>query len=200
MDRIGGRVLADGMATTASHQPPAVIDPGSNAHPTLALVERAIARRSYCVLGTVSPGGRPHAAGVIYATVDGDLELWVSMDRSSRKARNIATNHRVHIQIPVRRSPVGPPSSVQFAATAQLLAPGDPTVERLLAANQLKKVTGHGELDRPDAVLARIRPGPVLHTYGLGLSLITLIRDPLRAAGRVERPARPRSDVPGRHG
>lgn len=175
------------MATTASIHRTAPIDLESNAHPTLALVERAIARRSFCVLGTVSPAGRPHAAGVIYAEVDGDL--WVSVDRSSRKARNIAANPFVHVQIPVRRGPVGPPSSIQFAATAELFSPGDPEVDRLMAARQLRKVTGHGELERPDAVLVRIRPDRVLHTYGLGLPLITLIRDPLRAAGRVERPA-----------
>lgn len=159
----------------------------SNAHPTLALVERAIGRRSYCVLGTVSTAGRPHAAGVIYTTVDGDL--WVSVDRSSRKARNIAASPFVHVQIPVRRGPVGPPSSIQFAARAELFDPGDPAVQALLAANRLKKVAGHGELERPDAALVRIRPDRVLHTYGLGLSLIKLIRDPLNAAGRVERPA-----------
>lgn len=177
------------MATTASLQSLTAPDLSSNARPTLALVERAIARRSYCVLATVSGAGRPHAAGVIYAFVDGDL--WVSVDRSSRKARNIAGNRSVHVQIPVRRGPVGPPSSVQFAATADLFAPGDPEVQRLLAAGRLKKVSGHGELERPDAALVRIRPGRVLHTHGLGLSLLALIRDPLRAAGRVERPARP---------
>lgn len=165
------------------------MDLASNANPTLALVERAIGRRSFCVLGTVSAAGRPHAAGVIYTAVDGDL--WASVDRSSRKARNIAANRFVHVQIPVRRAPVGPPSSIQFAATAELFGPDDPTVQPLLAANRLKKVTGHGELERPDAVLVRIRPDRVLHTYGLGLSLLKLIRDPLRAGGRVVRPAQP---------
>ncbi len=178
------------MATTACPlNPTAAPELASNAHPTLALVERAISRRSYCVLSTVSPAGRPHAAGVIYALVDRDL--WVSVDRSSRKARNIASNRFVHVQIPVRRGPVGPPSSVQFAATAELFTPSDPEVQRLRAAGRLTKVAGHGELERPDAALVRIRPDRVLHTYGLGLSLIKLIRDPLRAAGRVERAAQP---------
>lgn len=174
------------MATTASLHPAGTADLPSNAHPTLALVERAMARRSYAVLGTVSPAGRPHAAGVVYTMVDGDL--WVSVDRSSRKARNIAANRFVHVQIPVRRGPVGPPSSIQFAATAELLSPGDPEVQRLLAAGRLKKVAGHGELERPAAALVRVSPDRVLHTYGLGLSLLALIRDPLAAAGRVERP------------
>lgn len=146
-----------------------------------------MSRRSYCVLGTVSATGRPHAAGVIYTIVDGDL--WVSVDRSSRKARNIAANRSVHVQIPVRRGPMGPPSSIQFAASAELFGPDDPTVQALVATNRLKKVTAHGELERPDAVLVRIQPNRVLHTYGLGLSLLALIRDPLRAGGRVERPA-----------
>ncbi|MEZ5406637.1 MAG: pyridoxamine 5'-phosphate oxidase family protein [Acidimicrobiales bacterium] len=175
------------MAATHAHDRTIALEAPSNAHPTLALVERAIGRRSFCVLGTVSPAGRPHAAGVIYTSVDDDL--WVSMDRSSRKARNIAANRHVHVQIPVRRGPVGPPSSIQFAATAELFGPDDPEVRRLMAQHRLKKVTGHGELERPDAALVRIRPDRVLHTYGLGLSLLKLIRDPLRAGGRVERRA-----------
>jgi nitroimidazol reductase NimA-like FMN-containing flavoprotein (pyridoxamine 5'-phosphate oxidase superfamily) len=69
------------------------------------LIRKAIGKRSYAVLATVSEGGHPHAAGVLYAAVG--WTLYVSTDRSSRKGRNLAARGRVGLTIPVRRVPVG---------------------------------------------------------------------------------------------
>jgi hypothetical protein len=151
---------------------------------TTAEVRRAIARRSFCTLATTSPAARPHAAGLVYAEVDGTL--WASTLRASRKARNIAANPNVFVCIPVRRVPLGPPSTIQFASTAELLDLDHPEVARLAAAGRLKAITGHGELDLPDGCIVRIAPPRTYHTYGLGLPLHRLIRDPLDASGRVE--------------
>ena len=86
--------------------------------PDAETVLKAIATRSYATLATVSSAGRPHVAGVLYAAVG--RTLYVSTDRSSRKARNIAATPEVAVTIPVRRVPVGPPSAVQFQGTAEL--------------------------------------------------------------------------------
>lgn len=147
-------------------------------------IRRAIARRSFCTLATTSPTGAPHVAAVIYAAID-DV-LFVSTRRTSRKARNIAGNPRVFVCIPVRRLPVGPPSSVQFAATAELLRCDEPELRRLVDAGRLKAIVSHGELELADGCFLRITPERRLHTYGLGLPLRRLLRDPLNAAGRVE--------------
>lgn len=149
----------------------------------------ALTRRTVAALATVSPAGRPHAANVLYAAVtgpDGVPLLYVSTDRASRKARNIAANPHVGVTVPVRRLPVGPPSAVQFQGTAEILDLDDPELRELAAAGRIAAVTGHGELDRPGACFLRIRPGRRLHTYGLGMSLWSLLRDPLNAAGSVE--------------
>lgn len=164
---------------SAAHQP----DPDS--------VIRAIGKRSYAVLGTVSPAGHPHGAGVLYqavvdATADRSPVLYTSTMRSSRKARNIEANPKVSVTIPIRRVPVGPPSAVQFQGTATLLDLDDPELRRLAADGKLDSVTGHGELDLPGGCFLRIEPGRRLHTYGLGMSLLSLIRDPLNAGGTIE--------------
>jgi hypothetical protein len=169
----------------------------SAAHPTFEQVERLVARRSFCTLGTAAPNGRPHAVGVLYAPVDG--ALFVSTLRSSRKARNVADNPAVFVSIPVRRVPFGPPSSVQYASTAELLAPDDPVVRGLAADGRLKSITAHGELDLPGGCFVRIAAPSVVHTYGIGLSLISLMRNPLDAAGRVSRPS-PAQAVTGEPG
>lgn len=171
MDRLDAAWLARRMATTT---------------PRIGDIRAAIRKRSYATLGTVSDRHRPHAAGVLYAAVD-DV-LYVSTLRSSRKARNIAANPHVFVSIPVRRIPIGaPPSTIQFAATAELLAVDHPDVVSLARAGRLSAITGHGELELPDGCVVRITPGPTIHTYGLGMSLWALARNPLDAAATVRR-------------
>jgi hypothetical protein len=151
---------------------------------TPATVIRTVGRRSFCTLATASPRQHPHVAGVLYEA-DGTT-LYVSTLRSSRKARNIAANPAVGVCIPVRRLPVGPPSAVQFQAHAELLAYDDPEVTALLGAGKLGGITGHGELDLPDGCFVRLTPSGRLNTYGLGMSLWQLLRNPLDAGGQVD--------------
>jgi general stress protein 26 len=149
-----------------------------------AAATRAIDRRSFATLATVSPAGHPHAAGVIYAAVG--TTLYVSTDRSSRKARNVAANPRVGVTIPVRRLPVGPPATVQFQGTADILAPDEPDLTELMATGRLKAVTSHGELERPDICFLRITPARRITAYGVGMSLLRVMRDPLNLGGSFE--------------
>jgi general stress protein 26 len=149
------------------------------------LVLEAIAKRSYAVVATVSEAGHPHAAGILYAAVGSTL--YASTDRSSRKGRNIEATGRIGVTIPVRRVPIGgPPSAIQFQGSAEVLATDDPEVLRLVDTGELKGITSHGELDRPDGCIVRITPDRTAHTYGLGMSLWQLIRHPLAAAGRTD--------------
>lgn len=180
MDRFGGVAFTPFMTSTTEPTEPRRLDPGT--------VLPIIGRRSYGVLATSSGRGSAHAAGVLYALVDTDL--YVSTERSSRKARNVAENPRVAVTIPIRRLPFGPPAGVQFQARAEVLDVGDPAVRELHAAGRLRRITSHGELELPDGCVLRVSPIGRLHTYGLGMSLVALLRDPLRAAGVAELPAR----------
>jgi general stress protein 26 len=177
MDTLARPVLTGGMTTAPS---PTI----QRAEPRRDQVLKAISRRSFCTLATSSAANRPHVAGVVYAVHEG--ALYVSTRRTSRKARNVAGNPHVSVCIPVRRIPVGPPSTVQLSATAEILAPDDPHIARLLEAGRLASITRHGELDLPDGCFLRITPTGTLQTYGLGLPLVALIRHPLEAGGRVD--------------
>jgi len=133
-------------------------------------------------MATTSPKGRPHAAGVLYKVVDNGV--WINTLRSSRKAKNIAANHHVGLTVPVRRVPVGPPSTIMFQATATIVALDSPAVKALCADGRLKSLTSHGELELADGCFVRIALPRRLHTHGLGMSLRSLIADPL-SAGRT---------------
>lgn len=149
----------------------------------VARVRRVIAKHSFATLATTSPAGWPHVAGVVYDTVRGDAgdELWINTFASSRKARNLAANPRVAVCIPFRRLPAGPPFTLQFQAAAELVPMDAPAARALLDAGELKGIAGHGALDEPDGVFLRLTPRGPVHTYGLGVSPVALIRDPLHA-------------------
>ena len=148
------------------------------------LVLRAIKRHSYCVLATSSAANRPHVAGVLYSVVDGSL--FVATLAGSVKARNARLNERVAVCIPVRRFPVGPPFAVQFQGKAEVLTLEDQPVVSALQAGRLRRITSHGELEHPDTCVVRIAPGPRIATYGIGVPLVKLLRDPLGASDGVE--------------
>jgi len=147
-------------------------------------VRKAIAKRSFCTLATASAANRPQVAGVLYAEADG--ALYVSTLADSVKARNIRANPNIAVTIPVRRLPVGPPSTIQFQGTAEILPLDDPRIHSLAASGTLKTVTSHGELTLPGGCFLKITPARRVNTYGIGISLLTFIRNPLNAAGSVE--------------
>jgi hypothetical protein len=173
--------------TTAAVSPTIPIDLASTGHAVrdvpADLVRKALATRSYAVLATVSPAGRPHAAGVLYTTVGDDL--WVSTETASRKGRNLLANPHVGVTVPVRRLPVGPPSTIHFQGRADVVGVDDPEVLRLVGTGDLKAITSHGELEIPDGCFVRITPGRTIHTYALGMSLWSVLRNPLASAGRT---------------
>jgi len=153
-------------------------------HPDPAKLRRAVERRSVATLATVSGTGRPHAATVLYQCVDD--ALFVSTHRDSRKARNIAGTGGAAVAIAVRRLPVGPPASIQFQASASVLANDDPEIVRLASAGRLDAITGHGELDLDGGCFLRIALPARAVTYALGMSLWHVLRNPLDAAGEVD--------------
>ena len=140
-----------------------------------------IRKRSFATLATTSSEGWPHAAGVLYGASGGSL--YVSTMRGSRKARNVIDNPKVAVTVPVRRSPVGPPSTIIFQSTARVLDLDDPGLQAAAATGELKSVTSHGELELPGGVFIEVALPRKVVTYGLGMSLLSLMRDPMHAAG-----------------
>lgn len=153
---------------------------GEALHRQRRTIRRAIAKHSFCTLATASAENRPLVTGVLYAAVE--KHLYVSTLATSAKARNIRANRRVAVCIPVRRIPIGPPFTVQFQGTAAVLPVDEPEVVSLVQDGRLRRITSHGELDHPAACIARITPGAQVATYGLGVPLRAIVRDPLQAS------------------
>lgn len=172
---------------TAITHPSTTPDIAPTGHPVRTvpadLVRRALVKRSYAVLATVSPAGRPHAAGVLYTMVGDDI--WLSTETTGRKGRNLLAGPHVGVTVPVRRTPIGPPATIHLQGRAEVFGPDAPEVARLVATGDLKAITSHGELDLADGCFVRITPARTIHTYALGMSLWSAIRNPLAAAGHT---------------
>lgn len=156
----------------------------TNNVPSPQRVWRSIERRSFCTLATSSAGNEPHVAGVLYAVAD--RVLYLTTQTRSRKGRNLRKNARVAVCIPVRAYPLGPPFCVQFRGTAELFSPKDPKMSALLGDRRLKGITSHGELDDPDTWFVRVVPDRRISTYGIGVPLRALLRDPISGSRTVD--------------
>jgi general stress protein 26 len=152
----------------------------------LAIVQRAIAKQSACVLATSSAKNRPHAVVVLYAAVD--LSVYCVVGEDTIKVRNVRENPNVAVSIPVRKYPFAPPMAVQFQGTGEVLPKDDPHIQELLKAGRLKRITTLNALDNPHACFIKVTPRRRISSYGLGVSLLRVLRDPTQGTRSVELP------------
>ena len=147
-------------------------------------VTEAIRRNSYCALATASAAGRPHVVGVLYAFARGCL--YVITERNTTKVRNVEANPKVAVCIPVRKYPLAPPFSIQFRGSATVLPRESPEIESLLKEGALKRIVGFGILKRPGMCFLKVAPARRVHTWGLGVPILQLLRNPVGAERTVE--------------
>jgi hypothetical protein len=145
-------------------------------------IARALRRKTFATLATVSPKGRSHSAGVVYDFVDGTL--WIHTMRDSRKGRNIAHNRHVGVSVPYRRLPVGPPYTLHFQGLAELVPLDDPTAIAHHEAGRLGSISGHGAMTMDGACFVRIHPTGTIHSFGAGVPILDLIRNPIETGAR----------------
>jgi general stress protein 26 len=92
---------------------------------TVDVVLETLRRNHFAVLSTVGSDGTPHSAGVNYgiSSVGSPLALFVMTRRHLQKARDIESNARVSLVVPVQRRllwPV-PPATIQLRGRAEIL-------------------------------------------------------------------------------
>jgi len=143
-----------------------------------------VARRSFAVLGYVTPAGEPRTSGVMYKTLD--RRLYVAVAPDSWKAKHIGASGRVGVTVLVRRGglmslmvPI-PPATISFRASATVYGPGDPAVRPIL--EQLGSMLPAERRDT--ASIIEIVPEGAFVTFGVGVSLMKM-RDTAAAQARM---------------
>jgi len=160
---------------------------------TLKDLVHVISKHNFCVLATQGRYG-PHAAGVGYFN-DG-LDLYIPTGSKTMKARNVARNPHVAVQIsaPWRLIPA-PPRSIQFRGKAEIL-PFDNTEaqEALNRAPLALRLVLRQIAKRSDTELfgkniwIRVRPTGRIETFMVGVSMTTILRDEKKAILHFEVP------------
>ncbi len=167
----------------------------SKAGLTFENIENEIRKRNYGVLSTISRDGRPHSASVLYAVSARarPFALYIVTDRRSKKARNIVLNPNISFVIPIpKRLGFLPPGSIQFQGKAEILPLTDEASkeafnESIILERVLKmQLAQKGEV----SAFIRIRPDSVVFTYGVGMSILQLMKHIEEASARIEVPPR----------
>jgi len=147
-------------------------------------VWRAVARSSFAVLSHVTPAGEPRSSGVVYKTAG--RRLVVAVAPGSWKARHIAADGRVAVTVLVRRGgilslivPI-PPATISFHGTAAVHPAGSPQARSLL--DELGSLVPAER--RASACVVEIIPAGAFRTFGIGVSLRTML-NPAAAQARV---------------
>ena len=167
---------------------------GGRARPGLTSerVWRAVARASFAVLSHVTPAGEPRSSGVVYKT--SGRRLVVAAAPGSWKAQHIAADGRVAVTVPVRRGGILslvariPPATISFHGTAVVHPAGSPQARSVL--DELGSLIPAKR--RASACVIEISPVGAFRTYGLGVSLRTML-NPAAAQARV--PVAPDGDT-----
>lgn len=161
---------------------------------TPALVLGQIRRQHFSVLSTVGRDGAPHSAGVNYGSTGpgSSFALYVMTRRHLLKARNIESDSRVSLVIPIPRPALTflPPATIQLHGRAELLPWDDPDGtgvfegfwmgRRILAG--YRRAREHGETR---ICFVRITPDPKVHTYMVGYRIWELRRNMEAGSGNV---------------
>ena len=147
-------------------------------------VWQAIDKQTFAVVGTVTAAGECRTAGIVYMVRA--RKLYFGTGKTAWKTRHIAKNPHVSMTVTIaKRIPFMPwikipPATITFSGTATLIEAGDtsPAIrERLLNG-----------LDDPSvmeqSVIAEVTPTGHFITYGVGVSMRTMLR-PEDASGRA---------------
>jgi hypothetical protein len=161
--------------------------------PAFEAVEKALRRRTFGTLSTVTREGRPHATGVVYAvSPPGEpLCFYVTTDARNKKIDNVRSHADAAFVVPLFRPvlTMAPPACIQFQGTAEVVDAADEGAlaafrstwfGRTILKTEHHIVAGDGQL-----CFIRIKPGPVMFTYGFGMSLLALRRRAGQGAARV---------------
>ena len=159
--------------------------------------EKALRQRTFGTLSTLTKRAAPHATGVVYAVSapDEPLALYVTTRTSTRKVRNLRVHPEVAFVVPVphRFLPAFPPGAIQFMGTATVVTADDEAAKRAIESSWFlqrilateRRIVAEGG----DLCFIRIRPDGMLFTYGMGMSVLDVVRRPRGAIGRVAIPA-----------
>lgn len=161
---------------------------------TFDFVEKQVRKKTFGVLTTIDPKGRPHSTGVIYAvgSPEKPFALYCIVGTKYAKARNIRRNPNVSLVVifPHYWIRFAPASYAMFRGTAELF-PGDYADGRwAMSQTRIGRMNLQTDADELGIEYAyvKITPEPTVFCFGLGYGIMELRGDHTGAAYKVSIP------------
>jgi hypothetical protein len=157
-------------------------------------VLRELSRNHFAVLSTVGSDGAPHSAGVNYgvASAAGKVALYVMTRTHLQKARDIRSDSRVALVVPITRRFAWflPPATIQLRGRAEVVDGTDDVgtvvFSRFWIGRRILKAYDKSRREGETRVcFLKITPDPDVRTYMVGSKLRELSRRMESGAGRV---------------
>src|SRR3990172_1326269 len=146
-------------------------------------IENQIKKKIYGILSTVSPSGRPQAAGVAYGVMikPEKLTFYVMTGRDTVKVRNIQSNPNVVFTIPYPHYylRMAPSFSIQASGTAQILDISDEKGEKSFQTTRLRRSMLNyvkKALPEESSVFIKVTPGKEVLWFGIWGHLLHMMR------------------------
>jgi Pyridoxamine 5'-phosphate oxidase len=142
-------------------------------------VEKQLRKKNFGILSTVTPEGRPHSVGVVYAVAPSDQPfcLYLITRPVLKKARNIHDNPNVSFVVPfphyLFRSI--PPRCIQFQGKVEALPIDDPLVIKAFQSSIVLKRSMEHSLRLGESIFVRIVPDKKIFCFGIGASLLKFL-------------------------
>lgn len=142
-------------------------------------VEKQLRKKTFGILTTVTPQGRPHSVGVVYAVAPPGQPfcLYLITRPVLKKARNIRDNPNVYFVVPfphyLFRSI--PPRCIQFQGKAELLPIDDPIVVKAFQSSIVLKRSMEHSLRLGESIFIRIVPDKKIFCFGIGANLLKFL-------------------------
>lgn len=145
-------------------------------------VEKQLRKKKFGFLGTITPDGRAHVAGVMYSVSPPGkkLKFYVITGATVKKAKNIKQKSQISFAIPFPHYLIrfAPDFCIQFQGQAEILPFNDPEGQEAIKNQRImKRMLERIPLDTTNEIIIRIIPDEKIHGFGLGMSIFKLLKN-----------------------
>jgi hypothetical protein len=142
-------------------------------------IEKQLRKNNFGILTTVTPEGRPHSVGVVYATAPPEhpFSFYLITRPVLKKARNIGDNPNVSFVVPFSHYLFRsiPPRCIQFQGNAELLPIDDPIVIKAFQSSIVLKRSMEHSLRLGESVFIRIVPDKKIFCFAIGANILQFL-------------------------
>ena len=163
----------------STKQPIDSIETNVTAPFSFAYVEKQLRKKNFGILSTISPQGRPHSVGVVYAVAPSEepFSLYFISRPALKKARNIFNNPNVSFVVPFPHYLLRfiPPSCVQLQGKAEPIPIDDSiAVKAFTSSITLRRSLMHS-MELGESIFFRIVPDKKIFCFGVGANVLQFL-------------------------